>query len=122
MREILEALLTREGYRVRLAGTAEEGLELARSVPFDAAIVDVMLPGMDGITALDELKKINDEMPVLMITAFASVESAIAAMKRGAFDYITKPFKNDEVLIVVRNAVERGRLVEENRSLRQSVQ
>ena len=115
MREILEALLTREGYRVRLAGTAEEGLELARSVPFDAAIVDVMLPGMDGITALDELKKINDEMPVLMITAFASVESAIAAMKRGAFDYITKPFKNDEVLIVVRNAVERGRLVEENR-------
>ena len=63
-----------------------EGLELARSVPFDAAIVDVMLPGMDGITALDELKKVNDEMPVLMITAYASVESAIAAMKRGAFD------------------------------------
>ena len=122
MREILDTLLTREGYRVRLAGTAEEGLELARSVPFDAAIVDVMLPGMDGITALDELKKINDEMPVLMITAFASVESAIAAMKRGAFDYITKPFKNDEVLIVVRNAVERSRLVEENRTLRQNVQ
>ena len=122
MREILEALLTREGYRVRLAGTAEEGLELARSVPFDAAIVDVMLPGMDGITALDELKKINDELPVLMITAFASVETAIAAMKRGAFDYITKPFKNDEVLIVVRNAVERSRLVEENRTLRQNVQ
>ena len=122
MREILDTLLTREGYRVRLAATAEEGLELARSVPFDAAIVDVMLPGMDGITALDELKKINDEMPVLMITAFASVESAIAAMKRGAFDYITKPFKNDEVLIVVRNAVERSRLVEENRTLRQNVQ
>ena len=83
MREILEALLTREGYRVRLAGTAEEGLELARSVPFDAAIVDVMLPGMDGITALDELKKINDEMPVLMITAFASVESASNPLSRG---------------------------------------
>jgi len=122
MREILDALLTREGYRVRLAGTAEEGLELARTLPFDAAIVDVMLPGMDGIAALDELKKINDELPVLMITAFASVENAIAAMKRGAFDYITKPFKNDEVLVVVRNAVERGRLVEENRTLRQSVQ
>jgi DNA-binding NtrC family response regulator len=122
MREILDALLTREGHRVRLAATAEEGLELARTLPFDAAIVDVMLPGMDGITALDELKKINDELPVLMITAFASVENAIAAMKRGAFDYITKPFKNDEVLVVVRNAVERGRLVEENRTLRQSVQ
>jgi two-component system response regulator PilR (NtrC family) len=122
MREILEALLVREGYRVRLAGTAEEGLELARSLPFDAAIVDVMLPGMDGIAALEELKKINDELPVLMITAFASVETAIAAMKRGAFDYITKPFKNDEVLVVVRNAVERSRLVQENRTLRQTVQ
>jgi two-component system response regulator PilR (NtrC family) len=122
MREILEALLTREGYRVRLAATGEEGLELARTLPFDAAVVDVMLPGMDGIAVLEELKKINDEMPVLMITAFASVETAIAAMKRGAFDYITKPFKNDEVLVVVRNAVERSRLVEENRSLRQSVQ
>jgi DNA-binding NtrC family response regulator len=101
MREILEALLTREGYGVRLASSAEEGLEAARSLPFDAAIVDLMLPGMDGIAALEELKKINEELPVLMITAFASVETAITAMKRGAFDYITKPFKNDEVLIVV---------------------
>ena len=61
-------------------------------------------------------------MPVVMITAFASVETAIAAMKRGAFDYITKPFKNDEVLVVVRNAVERNRLVQENRTLRRTVQ
>jgi DNA-binding NtrC family response regulator len=122
MREILDALLSREGYRVRLAASAEEGLELARSLPFDAAIVDVMLPGMDGITALDELKRINDELPVVMITAFASVETAISAMKRGAFDYVTKPFKNDEVLVVVRNAIERNRLVQENRTLRQSVQ
>ena len=122
MREILEALLTREGYSVRLAASAAEGLELAKSAPYDAAIVDVMMPGMDGIAALEELKKIDEELPVLMITAFASVETAISAMKSGAFDYITKPFKNDEVLIVVRNAVERSRLVEENRTLRQNVQ
>src|SRR5215204_5914809 len=102
MREILDALLTREGYHVRLAASAAEGLELANSVPFDAAIVDVMMPGMDGITALEELKKLDDDLPVLMITAFASVETAISAMKRGAFDYITKPFKNDEVLVVLR--------------------
>ena len=76
-----------------------------------------MMPGMDGIAALEELKKLDDELPVVMITAFASVETAIAAMKRGAFDYITKPFKNDEVLVVVRNAVERRRLVAENRTL-----
>jgi DNA-binding NtrC family response regulator len=122
MRDILGTLLTREGYSVRLASSAEAGLDLARSLPFDAAIVDLMLPGMDGIAALEELKKVNEELPVLMITAFASVETAIAAMKRGAFDYITKPFKNDEVLIVVRNAVERNSLVRENRLLRRTVQ
>src|SRR5919106_5615705 len=122
MREILEALLTREGYHVRLAASAAEGLELAKSVPFDAAIVDVMMPGMDGIAALEELKKLDEDLPVLMITAFASVETAISAMKRGAFDYITKPFKNDEVLVVVRNALERRQLMAENTALRQNLQ
>ena len=122
MREILEALLTREGYAVRLAASGAEGLDLARSLPFDAAIVDVMMPGMDGIAVLDELKKHDDELPVLMITAFASVENAISAMKRGAFDYITKPFKNDEVLVVVRNALERRQLIAENTALRQNLQ
>ena len=122
MREILEALLSREGYHVRLASSGDEGLELARSFPFDAVIVDVMMPGMDGLTLLDELKKLDDDLPVLMVTAFASVETAIAAMKRGAFDYITKPFKNDEVLVVVKNAVERRQLLAENAALRQSLQ
>jgi DNA-binding NtrC family response regulator len=122
MREILEKLLTREGYHVRVAASGEEGLEFAKSFPFDAAIVDVMMPGMDGLTLLEELKKLDDELPILMVTAFASVETAIAAMKRGAFDYITKPFKNDEVLVVVRNAVERRQLVAENAALRQNLQ
>src|SRR6476620_10059206 len=122
MREILDALLTRQGYGVRLAENAAQGLELARTMSFDAAVVDMMMPGMDGISALDELKKIDDDLPVLMITAFASVENAIAAIKRGAFDYITKPFKNDEVLGVLRNAVAQRRLVTENRALRQNAQ
>ncbi|MBA2303897.1 MAG: sigma-54-dependent Fis family transcriptional regulator [Acidobacteria bacterium] len=122
MREILEALLTREGYEVRLAQTGVAGLEQARAMPFDAAIVDMMMPGMDGITALDELKKIDDDLPVLMVTAFASVENAISAMKRGAFDYITKPFKNEEVLVVLRNALAQRTLVAENRALRQNLQ
>jgi DNA-binding NtrC family response regulator len=122
MREILETLLTREGYSVRVVADATQGLELIRTAPFDAAIVDMMMPGMDGMTALDELKKIDDDLPVVMITAFASVESAINAMKRGAFHYITKPFKNDEVLAVLRNALERRRLVAENRALRQNLQ
>ena len=121
MREILESLLTADGHRVTTAGSGEEGLALARSSSFDAAVVDVMLPGIDGIETLKELKKLDDELPVVLVTAFASVETAIAAMKRGAFDYITKPFKNDEVLVVVRNAVERRQLIAENTALRQSL-
>jgi len=122
MREILETLLTREGYGVRLASSGEEGLELARAMPFDAAIVDIMMPGLDGIATLDELKRVDEDLAVIIITAYASVESAISAMKAGAFDYITKPFKNEEVLVVVRNALERRRLVHENRNLRQNIQ
>jgi DNA-binding NtrC family response regulator len=122
MREVLEALLAREGYDVRLAAAAAEGLEIARSIPIDAAIVDVMLPDGDGIGVLEELKRIDDELPVLMITAYASVENAVAAMQRGALNYIPKPFKNEEVLAHVRNAIERRRLVLENRSLRQALQ
>ena len=122
MRDVLETLLKREGYDVRLASSGREGLELARATPFDAAIVDIMMPGINGIETLDELKRIDEDLAVVIITAYASVESAIAAMKNGAFDYITKPFKNDEVLVVVRNALERRRLVYENRNLRQNIQ
>lgn len=122
MRDILGTLLEREGYSVRLATNGQEGLDLARSLPFDAVIVDVMMPGIDGLTVLDELKKLDEELPVVMITAYASMESAISAMKKGAFDYITKPFKNDEVLVVLKNATERRQLVAENVALKQNLQ
>jgi two-component system response regulator PilR (NtrC family) len=122
MRDILGTLLEREGYAVRLAASGQEGLDLARSLPFDAVIVDVMMPGLDGMQVLDEIKKHDEELPVLMITAYASMESAIAAMKKGAFDYITKPFKNDEVLVVLQNAIERRQLVAENVALKQNLQ
>ena len=70
MREILETLLTREGYDVRLASNGAEGIELARATPVDAAVVDVMMPGMDGLATLAELKRIDDDLPIVMITAF----------------------------------------------------
>ncbi len=122
MREILENLLTREGYEVRLASSGAEALDIARSMPVDAAIVDVMMPGMDGLATLDEMKKLDEDIPVIMVTAFASVEMAVSAMRRGALHYITKPFKNDEVLVVLQNAVERRQLVAENRALKQNLQ
>ena len=121
MREILESLLMREGCRVQLAETGEEGLEAAKTETFDAAIVDVMMPGINGIQTLDELKRMDDELPVIMITAFGTASNTRNAFKRGAFDFVEKPFKNDDVLLVVRNAVKQRRLVAENRSLRQSL-
>jgi two-component system response regulator PilR (NtrC family) len=121
MREILETLLVGEGYRVKLAENGEDGLAISRREPIDLAVVDVMLPDMSGIEVLDELKKADPEMVVVVITAFASVETAITAMKRGAFDYITKPFKNDEVLVVVSNGMKQRRLVTENRNLKQAL-
>src|SRR5438067_5404433 len=78
MREILETLLTREGYDVRLASSGTDGLELARALPFDAAIVDIMMPGLDGIATLDELKRIDEDLAVAVITAHASAERAIS--------------------------------------------
>src|SRR5206468_11935553 len=94
MREILETLLTREGYTVRVASSGAEGLELARALPFDAALVDIMMPDMDGFATLDELKRIDEDLAVIILTAYASIESVLTAMISGAFDYITKPFKN----------------------------
>ena len=118
MREVLQTLLVREGCEVSAAVNGEDGLELARGRRFDVAVVDVMMPGIDGIETLDRLRRLDEDLPVILITAYASLENAISAMKRGAFDYITKPFKNEEVLVVVRNAAEKRRLVTENRTLR----
>src|SRR5262245_23163733 len=121
MRDVLHSLLNEAGHRVTLAHDGIEGLALARKQSFDAAIVDVMLPEMGGLDVLDELKKVDPELVVLMITAFASVETAIQAMKRGAFDYVTKPFKHEEVLHILRNGLEQRRLKDENRDLRRAL-
>jgi two-component system, NtrC family, response regulator PilR len=118
MRDVLQSLLQPAGFTVSLAENAEQALELVKKKSFGAAIVDVMLPDMSGIELLDELKKLDPELVVLMITAFASVETAITAMKKGAFDYVTKPFKHEEVLHILANGLKQRRLQDENRQLR----
>ena len=118
IREALEALLTSEGYRVIAVPTGQAGVDVAGSRPVDAVLLDLMLPDRNGIEILEEIRRIDDELPVIMITAFGTIDSAVAATKQGAFHYFTKPFKHDEVLAVLRNAVERRRLVRENRELR----
>jgi DNA-binding NtrC family response regulator len=118
IREALEALLTAEGFAVRTAATAAEGLERVAEGRSDAVLLDLMLPDRNGLEVLDEIRRMDEELPVVMITAFGTIENAIAATKQGAFHYFTKPFKNDEVLVILRNAVERRRLSRENRVLR----
>jgi DNA-binding NtrC family response regulator len=118
IREALEALLVMEGFRVVTAATGGEGLEALASRPFDVVLLDLMLPDRNGLEVLDDIRRLDDELPVIMITAFGTIEGAVAATKQGAFHYFTKPFKNDDVLAVLRNAVERRRLALENRALR----
>ncbi len=122
IREALEALLSAQGYRVRTAATGGEGIDRLGDGPVDVVLLDLMLPDRNGLEVLEEIRRIDEELPVVMITAFGTIESAIAATKQGAFHYFTKPFKNDEVLVVLRNAVERRRLVDENKALRDQLQ
>ncbi len=121
LRDVLETLLTQAGYRVVLAEDGATGLALARRESFDAAIVDVMLPEIGGLQLLEELKRVDPDLVVLMVTAFASVETAIAAMKKGAFDYVGKPFKHEELLHILGNALKQRRLQDENRQLRTAI-
>ncbi len=121
MQEILGDFLREEGYGVDVAGSGEEGVELAQTHLYDCAIVDLMMPGIDGIETMQQLREIDANLPVIMVTAFASVESAVEAMKQGAHEYITKPFKNDEVLVVLQNAIINRQLEEEFKKLRKAL-
>ncbi len=121
MQEILGDFLREEGYEVDVTGSGEEGLEHSRQRVYDCAIVDLMMPGIDGIETMQQLREIDPSLPVIMVTAFASVESAVEAMKQGAYEYITKPFKNDEVLVVLQNAIRTRKLEDEVKNLRRAL-
>ena len=118
MRDVLGRVLGQAGYAVSFAETGPEGLELARRGSYAAAVVDVMLPEMGGLEVLEELKKQDPEMVVLMITAFASMEMAIDAIKKGAFYFVPKPFDNQQLLHILASGLLQRRLEGENRELR----
>lgn len=118
MVDILAMVLRREGYEVRPFVDAKEALAALHAEPFDLLITDLKMPDMDGLTVLAQTKKIDGEIPVILITAHASVATAIAAMREGAFDYVEKPFDNDELKNLVRRALDVNRLARENRYLR----
>ncbi len=122
MREFLEIMLTKEGYHVQTAGDGRRALTLAENEFFDLAILDIRMPKMDGIETLVRLKELSPETIALMITAYASTDTAIQAMKQGAYDYITKPFKIEEIKMTVQKALEKKSLENENILLKQAVE
>lgn len=108
MREFLKILLEKEGYEVSTAADAASAIDQIESAGFDLVISDIKMPGMGGLTLLEKIKDIDNSLPVIMITAYASPENAVVAMKSGAFDYITKPFKVDEIIKIIKSAISSG--------------
>src|SRR5207247_5001015 len=111
-----------EGYVIDSVPDAESGLKALDSGERDLIILDLMLPGIGGFETLKEIKRRDPDQVVVMITAYGSVETAVQAMRMGAHDYLTKPFKNEDVLRILRNGLRHRRLLSENRSLRRALQ
>jgi len=121
MREILTMLLESEGYGVVAAANGAEGVSWLEKDIFDLVITDIKMPGLDGFGLLQKAQEISPDSVVIMITAFGTIESAIEAMKLGAYDYVHKPFKIDEIRLIVKNALDRKNLKTEVSLLRETV-
>lgn len=120
MRRVLEVNL-QDRYRVLLAKDGEEALRIFNEDEVHLVLTDMKMPGRDGISLLHEVKRIRPEVPVIMITAYGTIESAVNAMKDGAFDYLLKPIKMEEVGLVIERALRQTELMDENRKLRQEI-
>ena len=121
MLRLLELNLADAGYTTRTASTAEAGLKVLSSDKVDLVLSDVKLPGMNGLEFLQAVKRANASIPVVMMTAYGTVESAVEAMKEGASDYVLKPFSIEEIKLIIRKELEVRRLHEENRQLREAL-
>ncbi len=122
MREVLDITLRQEGYEVTLVDGGEAALRVLDGATFDLVLTDLRMPNVDGLAVLRAVKERAAGTAVVMLTAFASTDTAVEAMKLGAYDYVTKPFKLDELRLTIASALERKRLREENQSLRRQLQ
>jgi len=110
MRNLFSIMLAKEGYDVDTAEDGTAAVSLLDTKIYDLVITDIMMPKMKGTQVLKKVKEVHPETVVIMITAYASTESAVEAMKDGAYDYITKPFNVEEIKVIIRKALERGKL------------
>ena len=120
-RDLLQQMLEREGYQVAIAANGQEALALLRQETFHVVLTDLKMPGMTGVEVIRELKMLAPSTVGIIHTAYGSVETAVEAMKVGAFDYVTKPVRRDELLVVIQRALEFQRLHHENVSLRKQL-
>jgi DNA-binding NtrC family response regulator len=121
MRRLLELQLAEEGFQARIAADAETGLQMLGKESFDVVVTDLKLPGMSGLEFLQAVKRVNADLPVVIMTAFGTVESAVDAMKAGASDYVLKPFSLAELVLVIRKELASHQLRQENRDLREAL-
>jgi len=121
LRRVMEFSLTEAGHTVRTAANGEDGLRLFDKEPFDAVITDITMPGMSGMDVLAKVRQRDAHIPVIVITAYGTIESAVEAMKQGAFDYVTKPVSRDELRLTLEKAIRMRRLEKENVELRAEV-
>jgi two-component system nitrogen regulation response regulator NtrX len=122
IRDSLKMTLEYEGYEFIGAATGQEGLALAEREAPDLVLLDVKMPGMDGIEVLDRLRAMSESLPVIVVSGHGTIGTAVEATKKGAFDFIEKPFASERVLVSLRNALDQRRLRDENRSLRKAVE
>lgn len=122
MCKFMEIMLKKEGYFVSTSQDGSTALERVKSEDYDLVIADLMMPEMSGLELLSRVKSVNPDLDFIVMTAFASVDSAIEALKKGAFDYITKPFRVDEIKIAVRKSLEQRKIVRENIFLKKELQ
>ena len=121
MRHMLQAMLTKQGYAVAGAANGAEALDTMAAAPFDFILCDLRMPEMDGMSFLEKAMQLFPEKTYIMMSAYGTVETALEALKKGAYDYISKPFKTDEVLLTLKKAEERERLKEENVRLKTQI-
>jgi DNA-binding NtrC family response regulator len=119
--QLLQEVLQKEGYQVSTATSGQAAIRLAQDVPFDLAILDIRMPDVSGLEVLKALKRINAQMPVLMTTAYSSMQTAIEATRQGAYDYLSKPCKMEELTLTVKRALEQYQLLQENYYFRQEL-
>jgi two-component system response regulator PilR (NtrC family) len=123
LRELLNVLLRRHGYEVQVAEGCRRAFELLKREPsFDVVVTDLAMPDGSGMDVLTQARKTDESTQVIMVTAYATTDQAVQAMREGAYDYIRKPFKNDELLAVVEKAAEKRSIVDQNRALRRRLQ